>query len=61
MSQYAIAAPKQFLDSDLFHRLLMIPVEFGVETSGIGKVSLLSFHPYRERQNLSLYAFCASI
>jgi hypothetical protein len=56
MGQYGVAALKQFLDSDLFHRFLMTPVEYGGETGGIGKVLSLSFHPYRERQNLSPYA-----
>jgi hypothetical protein len=61
MGQYGVAAPKQFLDSELFRRLQMTPVEYGGETSSIGKVSSLSFYPYRELKNPNPYAFWASI
>jgi hypothetical protein len=33
----------------------MTPIKTGVETDSIGKVSSLSFHPYRELQNPSTY------
>jgi hypothetical protein len=61
MGQYSDAALKQFLDSELFHQFLMTSVESGGETTGIGKVSSLSFHPYKECQNPSLYASWDSI
>jgi hypothetical protein len=61
MGQYCVAAPNQFLDSDLFHRFFMTPTESGVVTSGIEKVSSLSFHPYRNHQNPIPYTFWASI
>jgi hypothetical protein len=53
MGPYSVIAPKQFLESNLFHRFLMTQVESGGETSSVGKVSSLSFDPYREHQNLS--------
>jgi hypothetical protein len=54
MGQYGVTTPKLFLDSNLFHQLQMTPVKFGVKTSGIRKVSSLSFDPYKERKNPSL-------
>jgi hypothetical protein len=44
---YSVATPKQLVDSDLFHQFLMTLVEYGGETSSIGKVLSLYFHPYR--------------
>jgi hypothetical protein len=40
---------------------LLTLVEFGSESGGIGNVSLLAFHPYKEHPNPSLYASWALI
>jgi hypothetical protein len=61
MGPYSVAAPKQFLDSELFHLFLMTPIESGAETGSIGTFSSLSFHPYIEHQNPSPYVSWASI
>ena len=53
--------PDQILDVKLFRLFLSIPDEFGVETSTIGRVLKLSFQPYKERPNPTLYATWASI
>jgi hypothetical protein len=48
MGQYGVVAPKQFVNSDMFSRFPMTPIEYGGETGGIGKTSPLSFYPYKE-------------
>ena len=53
MGQNGDAESEQILDSDLFRRFPMTPIEFGGETGGIGKVFLLAFYPYKERMGLN--------
>ena len=42
------AAPRQFLDVDLFRELPSTPNSYGPESVGIGKVMKLSFQPYKD-------------
>ena len=56
-----VAAPGQILDVNLFGRIPSTPDDFGPETSAIGSVLKLSFHPYKERPNPTPYATWASV
>jgi hypothetical protein len=56
-----VVAPEQILDVNLFRHFPWILDEFGPETSAIGSSSKLSFHPYKERPNPTLYATWAPI
>ena len=55
------ATLRQIMDVILFRRFHSTPDEFGPETSAIGSVLKLSFHPYQVRPNLTPYATWASI
>ena len=55
------ATLRQFLDVILFQRFPLTPDEFGLETSAIGSVLKLSFHPYQVSPNPSPYATVAPI
>ena len=61
MGQYGDAAPQQILSAVLLRRFPVTQVEFGDETSDIGKFVSLALHPYKYHQNPSPYATCASI
>jgi hypothetical protein len=55
------AATEQILDVNLCRRFPSTPDEFGHETGSIESFLKLSFHPYKEHPNLTLYATWASI
>jgi hypothetical protein len=56
-----VVAPEQILDFNLFRQFPSILDEFGPKTGAIGSSSKLSFYPYKERPNPTLYATWASI
>jgi hypothetical protein len=56
-----VAAPEQILDVNLFRQFPRILDEFGPEIGVIGSSSKLSFHPYKELPNLTLYVTWAPI
>jgi hypothetical protein len=56
-----VAAPEQILDVNLCRRFPSTPDEFGPETGYIGSFLQLSFHPYKEHPNPTLYATWASV
>jgi hypothetical protein len=61
LGQNSGAAPEQMLDVNLCRRFPSTLDEFGPETSSIGSLLKLSFHPYKEHPNPTLYATWTSV
>jgi hypothetical protein len=51
----SVAVSKQNLDSDLFRRFPLTPMEFYVETSWVGNLIYLVLYQYKERLKHSLF------